>query len=155
MSDSLQEEVQNSFQAYTSLWQSRADLLSSVSRLLSQHDGSAAGVQHRRPGHHRGYRRRTVVQGLRCESDFPGDRSQRQSDRVAGRQVTTIPLDRNLHVVPEAAKKFPQQSTGFFLQNGELYQISVTPVYVDSTHGRALLNVLVAGYRVDARWRNG
>src|ERR1039457_5505941 len=34
-SDSLQEEVQNGFQAYKSLFQSRADLLSSVSKLLA------------------------------------------------------------------------------------------------------------------------
>ena len=40
--------------------------------------------------------------------------------------------------------------SGFFLQDGDLYQISVTPVYVQSTQGQALLNVLVAGYRVDA-----
>ena len=64
--------------------------------------------------------------------------------------VTTLPIDKNLAVVQEAAKAFPKQSTGFLLQNDELYQISVTPVFVDSTHGQGLLNVFVAGYRVDA-----
>ena len=37
------------------------------------------------------------------------------------------------------------------MQNGELYDISVTPVYVDSGPGeQRLANVLVAGYSVDA-----
>ena len=35
MSDSLQHEVQASFRAYTSLWKAKADLLSSVSRIMS------------------------------------------------------------------------------------------------------------------------
>src|SRR6185369_5287646 len=35
VADSLEEEVRNSFQAYTALLKSRADLLSSVSRILS------------------------------------------------------------------------------------------------------------------------
>src|SRR5579872_2126859 len=35
MSDSLQNEVQASFRAYSSLWQAKADLLSSNSRIMS------------------------------------------------------------------------------------------------------------------------
>jgi hypothetical protein len=35
MSDSLQHEVQDSFRAYKSLWKARADLLRSVSRIMS------------------------------------------------------------------------------------------------------------------------
>ena len=35
MSESLEDEVRASFQAYTSVWNSRAELLSSVSRILS------------------------------------------------------------------------------------------------------------------------
>src|SRR6202035_5654958 len=39
----------------------------------------------------------------------------------------------------------------FFLQNGDIYQMSVTPVYVDSTPGQEQLeNVLVAGIHVNA-----
>ena len=36
MSASLQDEVQASFRAYTSLWKAKADLLSSVSRIMSE-----------------------------------------------------------------------------------------------------------------------
>jgi len=35
-------------------------------------------------------------------------------------------------------------------REGHLYQIAVTPVYVESISGQALLNVLVAGYAIDA-----
>jgi signal transduction histidine kinase len=35
-------------------------------------------------------------------------------------------------------------------QDGRLYQVAVTPVYIESTRGPALLNVLVAGYAIDA-----
>ena len=48
-----------------------------------------------------------------------------------------------------AAAHFPKQATGFLPQNGHLYQIVVTPVYVAAAQGSALLNVLVAGYAVD------
>ncbi|HMC60694.1 MAG TPA: HAMP domain-containing sensor histidine kinase, partial [Candidatus Solibacter sp.] len=64
--------------------------------------------------------------------------------------VTPPSLSKSLSLVREAAPRFPLQASGFFLQDGELYQISVTPVYVQSTRGQDLLNVLVAGYHVDA-----
>ena len=35
-------------------------------------------------------------------------------------------------------------------RDGGLFQIAVTPVYVESLRGQALLNVLVAGYAIDA-----
>ncbi|HEY2012980.1 MAG TPA: ATP-binding protein [Bryobacteraceae bacterium] len=149
MWDSLQEEVQNSFQAYSSLLQSRADLLSKVSLLLSTmrevrlafSTGDKATIED------------TASELWSKISDFnpiflvtePGGRV---IASLGG--VTTFPLDRSLDVVQQAAKKFPGQSTGFFLQGKDLYQISVTPLYVDSTHGQALQNILIAGYRVDA-----
>ena len=149
MSDSLQEEVQNGFQAYKSLFQSRADLLSSVSKLLASMNEVRLVL---------GTGDRATIE------DTAGELWSKVSDAspiflvtdpggkviasLGG--VTTLPLDKNLQAVQEAAKRFPQQSNGFLLQKGELYQISVTPVYVDSTHGSALFKVLVAGYRVDA-----
>jgi hypothetical protein len=50
-----------------------------------------------------------------------------------------------------AAVHFPNQAAGYFVQDGDLYQLSVTPIYVQSSgRDQALINVLVAGYRVDA-----
>src|SRR5436853_250792 len=59
-------------------------------------------------------------------------------------------LSRDLPVVRTAASQFPRQATGFMERDGHLFQIAVTPVYVESVRGQALLNVLVAGYAIDA-----
>jgi len=146
---SLEEEVQNSFQAYKSLLQSRADLLSSVSRLMS-------AMSEVRGAFSTGDR--ATIQDTATEMWSKIDDSNAillvtsPSGKIIASLggVTTIPLDKNLDVVGEAARKFPQQSSGFFLQKGDLYHISITPVYVDSIRGQGLFNVLVAGYHVDA-----
>jgi signal transduction histidine kinase len=149
MWDGLQDEVGNSFQAYTSLLQSRADLLSKVSRLLSTmpevrlafSTGDKATIEDTA----------SELWSKISESNpiflvtEPGGKV---IASLGG--VTTFPLERSMEVVKQAARKFPDQSTGFLPQGDELYQISVTPLYVDSTHGQALQNVLVAGYRMDA-----
>jgi signal transduction histidine kinase len=149
MSDSLEEEVQASFKAYNSLWESRAATLSSVSRVISSmSDVRAAFLT----------RDRATIR------DSAGELWSKISNSGAIFLVTdargtviaslggaTSALPENLNMVQAAEARFPKQSDGFFLQNGELYQISVTPVYVQSTPGQELLiNVLVAGYQVDA-----
>ncbi len=149
MTDSLQEEVQNSFQAYTALFQSRADLLASVSRLLATMDavrlvlssGDRATIEDTFTELWSKVSDTSPI----CLAAYPDGKV---IASLGG--VTTLRIDQNLDVVPLAAREFPKQSTGFLLQNGELYQISVTPVYVDSAHGQDLFNVLVAGYKVDA-----
>ena len=55
----------------------------------------------------------------------------------------------DLPVVRQAASHFPQQASGFFMSGGHLYQIAVTPVYVQAGSEPGLLNVLVTGYTVD------
>ncbi|PWU06661.1 MAG: hypothetical protein C5B51_11885 [Terriglobia bacterium] len=148
MSDSLNEEVRASLEAYTSYWNSRAERLSAVSRLLSTLPAVRAAFS---TGD------RATIQ------DTAGEMWSKISDAMAiflvtdpaGKVIASLggvtPLSqKNMDVVRLAESRFPQQSSGFFLQDGELYHISVTPVYVDSTEGQALLNVLVAGYHVDA-----
>ena len=150
MSDSLDEEVRGSFKAYDSLWRSRAEALSSVSRVISSmSDVRAAFLT----------RDRATIR------DSAGELWSKISNSGAiflvtdagGAVIASLggatpsALTRNLDIVQEAAADFPGQSTGFLLQDGQLYQISVTPVYVQSAPGQDLLiNVLVAGYHVDA-----
>jgi signal transduction histidine kinase len=149
MSATLEEEVRNSFAAYNSLLESRAELLSSVSRILSAMNevrlafstGDQATI------------RDTASELWSKVSDSNGiflvtDPGGKVLASLGG--VTPLSREKNLDVVPAVSAKFPAQSTGFLLEGGELYHIAVTPVYVDSTHGQALLNVLVAGYHVDA-----
>ena len=70
MSDSLEEEVQDSFHAYESLWKARTELLTSREPHAGQHVGRARGVRHRRPGHHPRHRGRVVVAGSPTSADF-------------------------------------------------------------------------------------
>jgi signal transduction histidine kinase len=149
VSDSLEQEVHTSFQAYTSLWNSRAEWLGSVSRLLSTipnvraafNTGDRATIQ-------------DVVSDLWSKISTENalflvtNPSGKVIASLGG--VTSLSLQKNLGVVEAAAPRFPEQSSGFFLENGELYHIAVTPVYVDSTEGQELLDVLVVGRHVDA-----
>ena len=163
MSDSLQQEVQRSFRAYTSLWESRAKMLSTVSRIIADlptvrlafDTGDKATIQDTA-----GELWRKV-----SESDalfLVTDPSGRPLASLGG--VTSLATSQKMDMVQAAAARIPpyienhneaglHQVSGFFFQNGdpcELYQISLTPVYVQSTQGEHLRNVLVAGYRVDA-----
>jgi len=149
MSDSLEEEVRGSFRAYGSLWNSRAEALSTVSRVISSMSDVRAAF---------------LTGDQATIRDSAGELWSKISSSSAIFLVTdprgiviaslggvTAPsLSKSLNLVQEAAARFPLQASGFFLQDGELYQISVTPVYVQSTRGQDLLNVLVAGYHVDA-----
>jgi signal transduction histidine kinase len=147
---SLEQEVQNSFHAYTSLWNYRRDMLSNTSLMLSD-------LPQVRSAFSTGDRA-TI-------SDTAGDLWRKVSDANAiflvfspfGQYVTSVggepapALARDKDIFKAAAVQFPKQSKGFFLQDGELYNISVTPVYVDSSTGeQRLANVLIAGYRIDA-----
>ncbi len=149
MSDSLDSEVQASFQAYTSLWRSRAELLSSISRLLSTlpnvrlafGTGDQATI---RDTAGELWAKVSNANAIFLVTDPRG--------KVIASLGGAIPpsLRSNLDVVRIAEEQFPNQVSGFFLQDGELYHISVTPVYVESAQGQSLINVLVAGYHVDA-----
>ena len=150
MSDSLEEEVQGSFHAYDSLWNSRAETLSTVSRVISSMSDVRAAF---RTGDQATIRDSAGELWSKISSSnaifLVTDPRGRVIASLGG--VTAASLSTSFNLVQEAAAQFPQQASGFFLQDGELYQISVTPVYVQSTRGQDLLiNALVAGYHVDA-----
>jgi len=146
----LEREAQASLQAYESLWRARADVLSAVSLALSGMSDVRAAF---------GTRNAATIR------DTAGERWAALAHENAVFAVTD-PLghvlasfgDRPLPAPPGgiaavrgALRQFPGQAAGFIVESGELYQVVVTPVYVDSASGPALLNVLVAGYLVDAQ----
>jgi signal transduction histidine kinase len=150
ISEMLHEEVRASFQMYESLWKSRAATLASLSRVLS----SMSDV------------RAAFSTGDRLTiRDTAGELWARISDAdaiflVAGPQGTIIAslggepsqaIKGDLPFVGAARARFPEQASGFVFLNGRLYQVTVTPVYVQSGSEQVLLNVLVAGYAVDAQ----
>ena len=148
MSDSVQYEVRASFQAYTSLWKAKADLLSSVSRIMSDMSDVRAAFS---TGD-----RATIQDSLgelwRKISDESAfflvtDPEGKVIVSLGGKTDLTLPRE----LVEAATVSFPKQADGFFAQNGELYHVSVTPVYVQSSRqDKALITVLVAGFHVDA-----
>ena len=149
MSDTLDEEVRESFQAYTSILQSRAELLSKVTRILSTMSDVRAAFSTGDQATIRDsagelWSKISEANAIFLVTDPRG----RVIASLGG--VTPISLSKKMDVVQMAASRFPEQVSGFFMQDGELFQLSVTPVYVQSTQGQNLINVLVAGYHVDA-----
>ncbi|MBS1854759.1 MAG: HAMP domain-containing protein [Acidobacteria bacterium] len=150
MSQTLEEEVQASFRSYVSLWKARTELLSSVSQIL-------AGMPDVRASFGTGDEatiRDTAGDLWSKISSLSGvflvaDPSGRVVSSLGG--VTEPSLGRNLDLVKAAEARFPAQSSGFYRTGKELYHFAVTPVYVQSAPGQnSLIDVLVAGYRVDA-----
>src|SRR6202042_1733265 len=115
MYTSLEQEVRNSFHAYTSLWNYRRDMLSNTSLMLSD-------LPQVRSAFSTGDRA-TI-------SDTAGDLWRKVSDANAiflvfsefGQYVASLggeqapALARNSDIFKAAAAKFPNQSKGYFLQ---------------------------------------
>ncbi len=150
----LGDETRAAFKAYESLWQSRAEQLASTSLILSGMADVRSAFSTGDP--------LTI-------RDTAGDWWQKISRQDAmfivadprggviatlwGKSIEKVDW-RELSVVRDANSRFPDQSSGFMIDGGRLYQIAVTPVYVQATEGQALLNVLVAGYAVNSAAAN-
>jgi signal transduction histidine kinase len=146
-SESVEEEVRASFQAYDSLWRERANQLANVSLVLSLMPQVRAAF---------GTGDKATIQ------DAAGE----MWDRISQPGTLFLVSDPNGVVIATAGtyhgaltdapfvraatSQFPGQARGFVVLSGRIYQIVVTPVYVASTQGTALINVLVAGIPVDA-----
>jgi signal transduction histidine kinase len=142
----LEQEARVSFQAYESLWQARADQLASTSLVLSRMPDVRASFS----------------TGDRATID---DTAREVWDRLSrpgtiflvcdplGAKIAQVGIPDSAESCPDAkraAGQFPRQARGFTAY-GDLYQIVVTPVYVASSGDPALLNVLVAGVKVDSQ----
>lgn len=138
----LADETGAALKAYQSLWQSRQEKLESTSLILSHMAEVRAAFSTGDPA--------TI-------KDAAGELISHQ-DTVfivadpQGRVIATLGTGdwRDIGAVRDASPRFPAQSSGFMINGDRLYQIAVTPVYVQATEGQALLDVLVAGYAVDS-----
>ncbi len=146
---SLDHEVHTSFQAYQSLWRSRAERLASVSSILSTMSDVRAAFGTGDAGTIRDtagelWGRISGGNAVFLITDPRG----RIVASLGGASRLRFPTA--LPVVAQALPRFPSQSTGFLERDGRLFHLTVTPVYVQSTGGaNALLDVLIAGYEVD------
>lgn len=141
----LEQEVQASFQAYDSLWNARADQLATVSLALSRMPQVRAAFG-------------------TADQNTIRDSASEVWDKLAdpetlflvadplGNVIASVgkPIDvAQAHFVRAASQKFPKQARGMVVLGGRMYQVVVTPVYVASSQGEALLDVLAAGIPVD------
>jgi len=148
LSENLRNEIQGSLSAYESLWKARAEMLRSVSRALSNMSDVRRAFQ---------TNDRATIQDTAAEfwSRIAKDNSggvflvtDPQGEVIAS-LGGSLPDRGKFGVVRDAAARFPEQSDGFSLESGRLYELVVTPVYVQTQGGSGLLNVLVAGFPVD------
>src|SRR5579863_8306232 len=128
---SVEEEVQSSFHAYDSLWRSRAELLASVSLVLSHMSDVRAAFG---TGDEATIRDTASEVWSKVSSQdaifLVSDPRGRVLASLGGRLDDALKQD--LPVVREAAAIFPKQASGFMTAGGRLYQIAVTPVYVQA-----------------------
>ncbi len=148
MSASVDEDVQASFRAYDSLWRSRAQTLAAVSLVISRMSDVRAAFS-------------TGDQATIRDSADELWKQISNQDAIflvtdpEGRVLASLggslgeSLKHDVPAVRDAAGSFPKQTSGFVTLDGHLYQIAVTPVYVQAGAGMGLLNVLVAGYEVN------
>ena len=142
----LQNELRSSFGAYQSLWQSRAATLRSVSLVLSGMPDVRAAFQ---------TNDRETIKDTAAEVWSKVSQSNAlflvadpRGEAIASLGGGDV-LGNRIDAVRAAAPRFPAQTDGFALQNGRLYELVVTPVYVQTLQGPGLLNVLVAGFPID------
>jgi len=145
---SVEREARASFQAYESLWKARADQLAAVSRILSTMSdvrrvfgtGDEATI---RDSASELWGRISSEDAFFLVTDPQG--------KVIASLGASVSIRRNedFPEMQSALARFPSQASGFLQRGPELFQVVVTPVYVQSVRGPALLNVLVAGYGVD------
>ncbi len=148
MSQTVESEMRVSSQAYDALWQSRAEKLRSVSLLLSNMSDVRSAFRTQDAATIRDtasemWNRVSQASGIFLVTDPQGG--------VIASLGGVRGVGESVAAVREASRNFPSQTAGFVVQNGRLYQMVVTPVYVETERGPGLLNVLVAGFQVDSR----
>src|SRR5579862_9602332 len=131
---SVEDEAKASFQAYESLWKARANLLGSVSKVFSLMSDVRAAVGTQDPATIRDtagvlWRQISEEDAFFLVADGQG--------RAMARLGECAPFSPNddLPMVRAARTRFPQQASGFVQKGDELFQVVVTPVYVQSPGG--------------------
>lgn len=147
-SANLEDEVRVSLKAYESLWKARAEQLANVSLVLSRMPDVRAAFSTGDPATIRDtagevWEKLSGHGALFLVAD-PNGSVLAALGSGAARGMRDFPA------VRASSNQFPKQAQGFLFQDGQMYQIVITPVYVAAGRDSALLNVLVAGIAVDA-----
>jgi signal transduction histidine kinase len=147
---SVEEEVQASLREFEFLWRTRADSLARSSRLLSTMSDVRGAF---------------LTKDAATIRDTAADLWSRVSQEDAvflvfdplGGEIASLggPAGRFRSMSPilsEAKRQFPNQAEGFLVEDGRLYYTILTPVYVTSGSGPALLNILATGFEINDRF---
>jgi signal transduction histidine kinase len=147
LSRNLEANLRSSFRAYEFLWQARADLLGKVSLVLSNMQYVRAAFQ---------TNDRATIQDTAEEIWSKVSKSNDAMFLVTDPRGDVIAslggprgFRRHVEAVRDALPRFPGQAEGFSVQDDGLYEVVVTPVYVQSEAGQGLIDVLVAGFPVN------
>jgi len=147
----IEDEVQTSLRDFEFLWRTRADSLARASSLLSSMSDVRGGLKTGDSATIRDMAADLWSRVSREDAVFlvfgpQGGEIASLGSTTAG---TTTHLPSISRILPEARHRFPQQASGFLEENGRLYYTILTPVYVASVSGSALLNVLVTGFEIN------
>ncbi|MBL8236258.1 MAG: HAMP domain-containing histidine kinase [Bryobacterales bacterium] len=144
---SLEEEVTAGFQAYESVLKARQEMIGSAALLLSSLPNVRAAFGTGDPATIRDSATElgAYLSPSLKESAFlvvADPRGATIATLSGAPQLTRWPVE--AAVVPSA----PRQVSGYHVQEGRLFRLVLTPVFVDSVRGPAIISVLVAGYPV-------
>jgi signal transduction histidine kinase len=148
---SLEEEVRTSVHAYESVWRAREEMLASAAAILRNLPDVRAAF---------GTRDQATIRDKASELwDTLSDRLKEAAFFLVttpeGSVITRLGADsgeslpKSMGLINDVRSQFPTQVSGFFVDQGRLFQLVLTPVYVDSARGQDLISVLVAGYPVN------
>ncbi len=149
---SVDEGVKTGFQAYETVWRTRGEMLRTVANIVSRMPNVRAAF---------GTRDGATIRDSAGEvwSSFSDELKQSTFFLVTTPEGAPIAMFNTgqVHSMPqywpslrEARSQFPRQVSGTLVAGDQLVETVLTPVYIDSGQGRALINVLVAGYPINS-----
>jgi len=144
---SLDEEVKAGFQAYESVLKARQEMIGSAALLLSSLPNVRAAFGTGDPA--------TIRDSASEMSNYLSPTLKQSTFLVVadprGNSIAVLagqPKLTRYPVEPAVVPSAPRQISGYHVHEGMLYQLVLTPIFVDSARGTALISILVAGYPV-------
>ncbi len=147
--NSLENQVNISLHAYQALWADRARDLASISRVMSSMSDVRAAFATRDSATIRDVAQQLWSQISEQDASFLVLEPTGEVLASLGGEMPQF--TRTSELVQSALPQFPKQSSGYVVSSRRLYYVVLTPVYVQAGTGQALLNILLAAFKLDDR----
>ena len=147
--ESVRAEMNASVRAYEAVWKTRTQILLSTTALMSAMSDVRAAFMTRD--------QETIRDSAQELWSRVSDQSAMflvltpEGTLIASLGNSSDRLDTSAIPIQQALARFPRQLSGYVQQGPRLFQIVLTPVYVQTSRDPVLLNVLCAGFRIDDR----